>query len=189
MEGEVILEKILPLLLQEIESVLSRVRQGEIEAFTEQVAAAARAFIYGAGRVGTASRALAMRLTQLGKSAYWVPDDTTPSIGPGDLLIANSGSGGSLSSYNMASLAKKAGSKVATITANAQGKIAQIADVVLVLNAQTYKTDRAGWGSILPMGSQFELCLWIIQDILCLALMRRLGVNEAAMMQRHRNLE
>ena len=103
--------------------------------------------------------------------------------------MANSGSGGSPSTLHVASQAKKAGAAVATITANPDGEIARLADAVLVLPAQTFKTDRSGWTSILPMGSQFELCLWILQDILCLDLVRRLGLDEAALIARHRNLE
>jgi 6-phospho-3-hexuloisomerase len=189
MADEVALSAVLPKLLREIEMALSRVRQEELDEFARRIAAASRVFVVGAGRVGTASRALAMRLAQMGKPAFWVPDDTTPRIGAGDLLVANSGSGGSPSTLHVASQAKKAGAEVATITANPNGEIARIADAVLVLPAQTFKTDRAGWSSILPMGSQFELCLWILQDILCLDLVRRLGLDEAALIARHRNLE
>jgi len=189
MPGEDTLSAVLPLLLGEIEAALSRVRQEELERFAERIAAASRVFVFGAGRVGTASRALAMRLSQMGKPAFWVPDDTTPRIGAGDLLVANSGSSGSPSTLNLASQARKAGAALATITANPQGPIARIADAVLVLPAQTFKTDRSGWSSILPMGSQFELCLWILQDILCLNLMRRMGLDEASLIARHRNLE
>jgi 6-phospho-3-hexuloisomerase len=189
MKREDTMEQVLPKLFEELRLVLSRVRQEEIDAFAEAVAGAARVFICGAGRVGTASRALAMRLAQLGKSTYWVPDDTTPAIGTGDLLVANSGSGGSPSTLYVASQARKAGATVATITANPNGEIARLAGAVLVLPAQTFKTDRSGWISLLPMGSQFELCLWILHDVLCLTLMRRLGIDEAAMIRRHRNLE
>ena len=61
--------------------------------------------------------------------------------------------------------------------------------MVLILPAQTFKTDRTNWSSILPMGSQFELCLWILQDILSLWLTKRLGIEESDMCGRHRNLE
>jgi 6-phospho-3-hexuloisomerase len=189
MAGTVALSTVLPALLRELETALFRVRQGELEALAEAIAAADRVFLCGAGRVGTATRALAMRLAQMGRPAFWVPDDTTPRIGPGDLLVANSGSGGSPSTLHVAAQAKKAGAAVATITANPQGQIAGLADTVLLLPAQTFKTDRSGWNSILPMGSQFELCLWILQDILCLELVRRLGLDEAALIARHRNLE
>ena len=183
------LQQVLPKILEELRLVLSRVRQEELDAFVEALAGASRVFVLGAGRVGTASRALAMRLAQMGKPAFWVPDDTTPRIGAGDLLVANSGSGGSPSTLHVASQAAKAGAAVATITANPNSELARMAGTVLVLPAQTFKTDRSGWSSILPMGSQFELGLWLLQDVLCLSLMRRLGLDQAALIARHRNLE
>lgn len=189
MKQEDRLEQVLPKILEELRQVLSRVRQEEVDALAEAIVGAARLFLVGAGRVGTATRALAMRLAHFGKPAFWVPDDTTPAIGPGDLLIANSGSGGSPSTLHVASQSRKAGAAVATITANPNGEITRIAGTVLVLPAQTFKTDRSSWSSMLPMGSQFELALWILQDVLCLSLMRRLGIDEAALIARHRNLE
>jgi 6-phospho-3-hexuloisomerase len=182
-------QNVLPEIVSEMQDVLKQLRQAELEGFAEIVARAKRVFLCGAGRVGIATRALAMRLVHLGKEAHWVMDDTTPGIGKGDLLIANSGSGSSPSTLNSVSLAKKAGAWVATITANPEGKVARLADAVVNLPAQTFKTDSSAWRSVLPMGSQFELCLWVVQDVICLRLMERLGVEEAAMIHRHRNLE
>jgi 6-phospho-3-hexuloisomerase len=183
------IDSVLPPLIGEIQTVMSKIDHQQVESFVEALAQADSIFLYGAGRVGIATRALAMRLAQSGKTAHWIPDDTTPGIGAGDLLVANSGSGGSISTHNMADQAKSSGARVATITANPRGKIAALADVVLILPAQTFKTDHSTWNSILPMGSQFELCLWILQDILALSLMKRLGLEEADMSNRHRNLE
>ena len=180
---------LLPRIVTEMREVLEQLRPGELEAFAQIVARAKRVFLCGAGRVGVATRALAMRLVHLGKEAHWVSDDTTPGIGRGDLLIANSGSGGSSSTLGTASQAKQAGARVATITANPEGRIARLADAVVDLPAQTFKTDSSAWKSVLPMGSQFELCLWVVQDVICLMLMERLGVDEASMTRRHRNLE
>jgi 6-phospho-3-hexuloisomerase len=183
------IDSILPILIREMESVLSQVKQQEVESLVGTIVQAERVFLFGAGRVGIATRALAMRLAQLGKTTHWIPDDTTPGIGKGDLLIANSGSGGSMSTYNLVSQARTSGATVATITANPKGKIADLADVVLTLPAQTFKTDRSTWTSVMPMGSQFELCLWILQDIIALTLMKELELDEADMSSRHRNLE
>jgi len=90
---------ILPTLIREIETALSQVKQREVQSLVGTIVQAERVFLFGAGRVGIATRALAMRLAQLGKTTHWIPDDTTPGIGKGDLLIANSGSGGSISTY------------------------------------------------------------------------------------------
>jgi len=180
---------VLPLILEEVRGVVEKVKQEEFDRLASIIMDAERVFVCGAGRVGISSRALAMRLVHLGKQTHWVNDDTTPGIGEGDLLIANSGSGSSASTCNVVSQAKKARAWIATITANPEGKIALLSDVVVVLPAQTYKANRETWNSVLPMGSQFELCLWVLQDILSLTLMEKMRVSAAEMGTRHRNLE
>ena len=176
-------------ILDELKTVFEEVKQEKIDAFADVVAGANRIFVTGAGRVGTCSRAFAMRVTHLGKPAHWVSDDTTPRIGEGDVLVANSGSGGSPSTYNIARQAKDAGAAVVTITANPTGKISQLSDAVIHLPAQTYKTDKSSWSSVLPMGSQFEISLWILHDVIALTLTEKMNCTEASMMQFHRNLE
>ncbi len=71
--------------------------------------------------------------------------------------------------------------KVATITANAKGKIALVADSIILLPAQTYNVDRSKWSSTLPLGSQFELCLWVLHDFLSIKLAEKLHFTEEMM--------
>jgi 6-phospho-3-hexuloisomerase len=176
-------------LSSELKAVFARIKEEEVDRFVGLVIQAKRIFIIGAGRVGTSSRAFAMRLTHLGKLVYWLPDDTTPSNGRGDLLIANSGSGTTLSTYDLARKAKECGTMVATITANRKGKIAQLADAAIHLPAQTYHVDRSNWTSILPLGSQFELSLWILHDFIALQLMEKMNYTEEMLVENHRLLE
>ncbi len=64
-----------------------------------------------------------------------------------------------------------------------------MADAVNHLPAQTYKTDNSTWNSALPLGSQFELTLWILHDYLSLRLMAKMNRSSAMMAQNHRILE
>ena len=173
----------------ELKEVFDNIDESEVDNFVDHVADAEKIFVVGAGRVGTSSRALAMRLVHLGKPTYWLQDDTTPSNGRGDLLIANSGSGNTQSTYNYVTKAKEHNTKVATITANADGKIARVADSVILMPGQTYNVDRSKWSSTLPLGSQFELCLWVLHDFLCLKLAEKLKFTEEMMALNHRILE
>ena len=102
----------------ELQAVFTKISEEEVEGFVELVSRANKIFVTGAGRIGTSSRAFAMRLMHLGKPTYWLVDDTTPSNGEGDLHIANSGSGNTPSTYQYARKAKDCGTYVATITAN-----------------------------------------------------------------------
>lgn len=174
---------------KELKEVFASVEEAEVDRFVDLIIQAERIFVVGAGRVGTSSRALAMRLVHLGKPAHWLQDDTTPSNDRGDLIIANSGSGNTQSTYNYVLKAKERDTKVATITANAMGKIAQLADSVIQLPAQTYNVDRSKWSSILPLGSQFELSLWVLHDFLTLRLVEKMGYTEEMMAKNHRLLE
>jgi 6-phospho-3-hexuloisomerase len=183
------LEGVVLQILEEVRCVFAKIKYEEVDSLVDLIVNANRVFVHGAGRVGIVSRAFAMRLMHLGKLTFWIADDTTPGIGPGDLLLVNSGSGNSECSLSIAVQAKKAGAEIATITANMKGKIAGLSDATILLPGKTFKIERYECISMLPMGSQFELCLWIIQDILSLLLMEKTGIVESDMIGRHRNLE
>ena len=89
MDYKEIYEKI----LGEYRQVFERVDQDNMRAFIDEVKAHDRIFLIGVGREGMATRAFAMRLMHMGKEIHWIWDDTTPSIGEGDLLIATLGDG------------------------------------------------------------------------------------------------
>ena len=74
-------------ILGEYRQVFERVDQDNMRAFIDEVKAHDRIFLIGVGREGMATRAFAMRLMHMGKEIHWIWDDTTPSIGEGDLLI------------------------------------------------------------------------------------------------------
>ena len=80
-------------ILGEYRQVFERVDQDNMRAFIDEVKAHDRIFLIGVGREGMATRAFAMRLMHMGKEIHWIWDDTTPSIGEGDLLIATRGDG------------------------------------------------------------------------------------------------
>jgi len=61
--------------------------------------------------------------------------------------------------------------------------------MVLHVPAQTMANDLGeGERSIMPMGSQYELALFVVCELIVLELSRKLGVDFAAMRNRHANL-
>lgn len=64
-----------------------------------------------------------MRLMHLGIASHWLWDETTPSIGKGDLLIATSGCGDIGHIHYVVGQAKAKGAKVAIITGDPYGKL------------------------------------------------------------------
>ena len=148
--------------LEEFGKVFERVDEKQIEDFIDAIIKAKRIFVLGVGREGLSSRALAMRLMHLGKTVHWLWDDTTPAIGEGDLLIANSGSGNIMSVYHVAQRAKGIGASIATITANPGGNVAKISQVVVHLPAEVWGEGVDVVHSVQPMGCLFEQSLLIL---------------------------
>jgi len=175
--------------LDELGKVFKRINEKEVDDFTEAIIKAKRVFVVGAGREGISSRAFAMRLMHLGKEAHWVWDDTCPNVEKEDLLIANSGSGEVVSVLNVARLGKKAGASLATVTANPDGSVAKLCDVVVHIPAEVWGPGKDVVHSIQPMGSLFEQSLLIFHDIAVLILMEKMGKTASQMAKRHRNVE
>ena len=173
----------------ELGKVFEKIDKKEIDDFTEAIIKAKRVFVVGAGREGLSSRAFAMRLMHLGKEVHWVWDDTCPNLEKGDLLIANSGSGEVVSVYNVAHLGKEAGASLATVTANPDGNVAKLCDVVVHLPAEVWGPGKNTVPSIQPMGCLFEQSLLILHDLMVLVLMEKMGVTTSQMAKRHRNVE
>jgi len=175
--------------LDELRKVFDKINGREVDDFATIILKAKRIFVVGAGREGLSSRAFAMRLMHLGKEVHWVWDDTTPNIEKGDLLIANSGSGEVVSVYNVAHLAKEAGASVITITANPEGRVANISEVVVHLPAEVWGPGKDTVPSIQPMGCLFEQSLLILHDLMILTLMEKMRITPSQMAKRHRNVE
>ena len=71
----------------EIEDVIARMNEGELEQFSQEIMAARCVFLFGFGRTLLMMKSSAMRLMHLGITAHVVGDVTTPAIGHSDLLI------------------------------------------------------------------------------------------------------
>jgi 6-phospho-3-hexuloisomerase len=84
--------------------------------------------------------------------------------------------------------ARAAGARTACLTAQAHGPDPMACDMVLTIPAQTMADDQTS-AALLPMGSIFEGALFLISEILILALRDRLQETPATMRARHTNLE
>jgi 6-phospho-3-hexuloisomerase len=79
--------------LAEIQGVLRKVDEADIERLVDRLLAAPRVFVAGEGRSGLMAKAFAMRLMHLGLVVYASGETITPSGGEGDLVVVGSGSG------------------------------------------------------------------------------------------------
>jgi 6-phospho-3-hexuloisomerase len=130
-----------------------------------------------------------MRLFHMGLDVHVVGDMTVPPLGPGDLLFVSVGPGYLETTQALINVARKAGARVAAVTAQPQGQTARQADMVLYIPAQTMADDRGSAVSILPMGSLFEAAQMLVFELIVLKLRDRLGETAESMRARHTNLE
>ena len=174
------------ILAEQVEAI-ARVDDREVGDMLTAISGADRIFLLGEGRSGLVGRMFAMRLMQLGKQTYVVGETTTPSIGGGDLLIAISGSGETGAVVLMADGAKRASAQLAAVTANPDGKLAQLADQIVLLPTQ-HKLQ--GSGSRQYGGSLFEQStLLLFETMVSMLAAGDAGTGFASLAKRHANLE
>ena len=183
-------EEMLSSIIDELAVNAKLVSTEQLKALADAVFDARRIFVAGAGRAGFAARAFSLRLMHLGLTVYFVGEPTTPSIGEGDLLVINSGSGETGSLVVMARRAKGFGAKLATVTIHPEATIGSLADVAVVIPGATPKSALADTvGSIQPMGNAFEQLSWLSFDVVIMILMDRMHKNADEMFALHANLE
>jgi len=168
--------------------VLKRVKVRELKALERSILDSDRVFVTGLGRTGLMARGFAMRLMHLERRVYHVGDVITPAVGEGDLLIICSRTGRSKVLSYYISIARKAGARVAVVTANPGSPVASRADVVLALDDTLPRRPASRRGPLPPLGSLFEQALLVALDQVVMDLMVRLELTEADMARVHTDL-
>jgi 6-phospho-3-hexuloisomerase len=159
--------------LDEITRTLAQVDPDEVAALEQAILSAQAVFV------------VAMRLSHLGLHAHVVGETVTPPVGPGDLVIAISGSGETPTTLAAAQAAGSAGVKMMVVTAVADSPLARAADgKVVIPTGSGASGDSRQYG-----GSRFEQALMLMFDTIALRLQRRLAETPERMDQRHANLE
>jgi 6-phospho-3-hexuloisomerase len=175
--------------LAEVGDVFARLPDDAADGLIEAVLGARRIAVYGCGREGLQLRGFAMRLFHLGRDLHVVGDMTVPPLGKGDLLLVSAGPGNLATADALIGVARRAGAKVAVVTAQPDGPTSRSADIVTVLPAQTMADDQGARTSVLPMGSLFETAQMVFFELVVLRLRERLGETAESMRARHTNLE
>ncbi|MDR0362718.1 MAG: SIS domain-containing protein [Planctomycetota bacterium] len=162
------------------------------EAFVDELRAARRVFVGGAGRSLLSMKMFAMRLMQTNHAAFMVGEVCTPSIGRGDLLVVSSGKGATPVTLEMVRKARKNGARTALITGNPDGGIAAEADVVLAVPPPSADGEDAAEAVFMKRnlpGNFFETACIVVGDGLIARIMEREGLDESVIMRNHANLE
>ncbi len=171
--------------LDELSEVFARMSDENVRELLEEIKKADRIFLLGAGREGLSTREFAMRLMHLGKESHWVWDDTTPSMGKGDLFICACGSADVAHENILCDNAKKTGATLLLITPSAKGHILDIADKVVRIPATAYKAVYNSEDEYVPtvqmMGNQFEQALLVFFDVIVMMLSEEMGISNEEM--------
>ena len=178
-------------ILSEYRQVFEKLDEAGMREFIEEVKRHDRIFLIGVGREGMATRAFAMRLMHMGKEIHWIWDDTTPSIGEGDMLIATLGDGCIGHINYICERAREAGAFIYVVTGSPSGNTARhVADKVFFVPAAVYRGTDDVVPSFQPMGNLFEQCLLILFDIIVMTIVDETpGLTFEKMSGRHRNVE
>lgn len=176
--------------LDELGAVLARVDRDRIDAACGMLADARQIVVYGCGREALQVKGFAMRLYHLGLPVSVVGDMTTPPVGQGDVLLVSSGPGETSTVLTLMRIAREAGATVLLLTAQAGGSAVGLADLTLLIPAQTMADDQGPQKtSVLPMGSVFEGALFLLFEIMVLKLRELTAALPEAMRARHTNME
>ncbi len=185
-------------IVKHVNDVINELSEEQIQIMMDQIQKANRIFLIGAGRSGMAARAFAMRLVQLGLTAYVIGESVTPGMKKDDLLVAVSGSGQTDSVVLAAEVAKSIGSPILAITSYPDSPLGEIADYTVVIKGRTkidiekehLKHQIEGKHSTLtPLGTLFEDSVMIFFDGIIAGLMKSMKAGEREMKDRHATIE
>lgn len=177
------------LILKEIDSALSNVKQEDIDSFIKLLDKSNKIFFIGVGRVLLSLEAFAKRLSHLGYNCHIVGEINEPAITDKDLLIVGSGSGNSIVPVGIAKKAKSLGATIVHIGSNKNSEIKDIIDLMVRIPVRTkfYLDDEID--SKQPMTSLFEQSLLIFGDIVCKSIIDSKNINIKDLWEHHANLE
>lgn len=174
--------------LAELGAAVESVSEEAIERAARMIVDAGKVAAYGGGREGLVMKGLVMRLFHAGIDAHSVGEMTVPHLGAGDLIILSCGPGRISMVTAIADTAKRAGATVLYLTAEPDVEPADRADELLVIDAQTMSRD-IGSDLVLPMGSAYEIAMFVLVDLITRRVRELRGDDADAMRARHTNLE
>lgn len=172
---------VLRTIMNEIEDVLNKVKENELQAVINEMDKSRRIFVCGEGRSGLSAKGFAMRLMHLGYTVYVVGETITPAVNENDIFIAVSGSGKSMNVVNDAKKASDMGCVVIVVTSKPESPLASLAGHVLTIPGTVKGDTKEARGSVQLLSSLFDQSLHITLDALCLLISYRDNTsNEAA---------
>ena len=160
------------------------------EQLIQMILGANKVFVTGKGRSGLVAECFAMRLMQMGFDVHVPGEVTCPRIKKGDLMIAISCSGKTITTVQLLRIAQQAGIRVVAVTADAKSSLTSQADLVIILPV-TGKDVKKHYRYVLgPYNNTlFEEALLLYFDAVVYSVLERKGISKKVLSDRHANLE
>ena len=175
------------LILEELNNSFSKLLPSQVDQFINEIKRANRIFCVGAGRSRIILHVFCMRLNHLGMEAYVAGNIPCPPAQKDDLIVAASGSGTTPSVNAILKRAKKAGARIALLTASPAQNLADIVDITVDIQAPTGLVNKENQASMQLMRTLFEQVCFILYEGTIAALSTSISSEEIA--ARHTNLE
>jgi 6-phospho-3-hexuloisomerase len=184
-------EELMLLMIEKMQETVSALDKKEALSFFDEMLAAGRVYVAGAGRSGLVAKAFAMRLMHIGYDSYVIGETITPAFSNGDTLVVFSGSGETNSIYDVCETAKELGGRICLITATKKSRISEISACKVILGSLEPGTElssqyevrqitgqyRSVTGSFAPLGTLFETAALIFSDAIISALIEARHCN------------
>ncbi len=122
--------------------------------------------------------------THAGLDVHSVGEMTCPAIGSGDLLVLSCGPGRISMVEALAGVARRDGARLLYLTAQPVVPPAGLADRTVRISAQTMADD-SGSATALPMGSAYEIALFVLVDLVTNGVRRRRSESADELRSRH----
>ena len=191
------ISKVIENYLKGLKEALAAVSGEKTDKIANDIIAAERIFVFGAGRSGLVGKAFAMRLMHLGKEVFFIGETITPAVLPGDVVFLISGSGNTSSVVNILKAARQKNIKTLGITSCQEGILYKEGNNVACINSDSCSA--AGdyitmqilgvHRKVAPLGTTFESSALVYLDSLIVLLMAKLDKNEDDLKARHANIE
>ena len=169
-----------------IEETAHTLNQENAGQFLDEILNAKRIYLAGAGRSGLVARAFAQRMMHLGFESYVIGETITPAFGPGDVLVAFSGSGETQSVVDACETAREIGGRICLITSTPDSHIGRMADCIIEIGNNPFQDAdiprdfeirqltgqyRSVSSSFAPLGTLFETAALVFSDAVISSLM------------------
>jgi 6-phospho-3-hexuloisomerase len=177
------------LILDEIESVLSKVDTTQVNALVDLILSAEKVFLVGVGRVMLCLKAFSKRLNHLGIRCHCVGDVNEPAITNRDLLIIGSGSGESVVPVSIANVAVRYEPKIAHIGSNPKSSLEPMTDLFVRIPSPTKLKLEGETATRQPMTNLFDQALYLFCDVVTIIIIERKDLDMETLWQYHANLE